>query len=185
MTAAQPPEGRPPESQRPDARAPEAEVPEHVAVFRRLREVFGDPSMRSGDARRRRRATREEGSVPYGPGREPRGILDVVDDLTASRGWESPLAEADLLVSWPDIVGAESAQHTEPIAIEAGVLTVRCDSTAWRTQMNLMRSRVVANIEERHGAAGIVDVRFTGPDTPSWKRGPRAIPGRGPRDTYG
>ena len=34
-------------------------------------------------------------------------------------------------------------------------------------------------------AAGIETVRFIGPDTPSWKRGPRAIPGRGPRDTYG
>jgi len=167
---------------RPAAGEPEAE---HVAVFRRLREVFGDPSQRSGDARRRRRIAKEEGSVPYGPGREPRGILDVVDDLTASRGWESPLAEADLVASWPGIVGAESAQHTEPVSIEAGILTVRCDSTAWRTQMNLMRSRVVANIEERHAAAGIVDVRFTGPDAPSWKRGPRAIPGRGPRDTYG
>ncbi len=160
-------------------------VPEHIAVFRRIREVFGDPSLRGRDARRRRKIAREEGSVPYGPGREPRGLLDVVDDLTSSRGWESPLAEADLLASWPDIVGGENALHTEPVSIEAGVLTVRCDSTAWRTQMNLMRSRVLANIEQRHAAAGIVEVRFTGPDTPSWKRGPRAIPGRGPRDTYG
>ena len=168
-----------------DDPSPTAPEPEHVAVFRRLREAFGDPSQRSGDARRRRRAATEEGSVPYGAGREPRGLLDVVDDLTASRGWDSPLAEADLLASWPDIVGADSAQHTEPVSIEAGILTVRCDSTAWRTQMNLMRSRVLANIEERHGAAGIREVRFTGPDAPSWKRGPRAIPGRGPRDTYG
>jgi predicted nucleic acid-binding Zn ribbon protein len=152
--------------------------PEHIAVFRHLREVFGEPGMRSGDARRRRRAAREEGTVPYGPGREPRGLLDVVDDLTSSRGWESPLAEADLLTSWPDIIGVGNA-------IEGGVLTVRCDSTAWRTQMNLMRSRVLANIDERHGAAGIEEVRFIGPDTPSWKRGPRAVPGRGPRDTYG
>lgn len=160
-------------------------LPEHVVVFRHLRDVFGDPSQRSGDHRRRRRAAREEGTAPYGPGREPRGVLDVVDDLTASRGWESPLAQAELLASWPDVVGPDNALHTAPIAIEDGVLTVRCDSTAWRTQMSLMRSRVLAGIEERHGAAGIKEVRFTGPDAPSWKRGPRAIPGRGPRDTYG
>jgi predicted nucleic acid-binding Zn ribbon protein len=160
--------------------------PEHVAVFRHLRQVFGDPSMRSGDARRRRRAARDaEASIPYGPGREPRGLFDVVDDLTSSRGWESPLAEADLLASWPAIVGSDTALHTRPVSIEDGVLTVRCDSTSWMTQMRLMRSRVVAAIEERHAAAGIGDVRFIGPDAPSWKRGPRAIPGRGPRDTYG
>ncbi|MDP4886606.1 MAG: DUF721 domain-containing protein, partial [Aquiluna sp.] len=27
--------------------------------------------------------------------------------------------------------------------------------------------------------------RFIGPSAPSWKKGPRSVPGRGPRDTYG
>jgi predicted nucleic acid-binding Zn ribbon protein len=160
-------------------------VPEHIAVFRRLRDALGDPSMRGGDARRRRRVAREEGSQPYGPGREPRGILDVVDGLAATMGWESPLARAELLASWPEIVGAETAAHADPVAIEGGVLTVRCDSTAWAQQLRLMRSTVAARISERHAAAEIERVDFIGPDTPSWKRGPRAIPGRGPRDTYG
>jgi len=163
----------------------EEPVPEHVAVFRRLRAVFGDPAMRSGDARRRRRVAREEGSQPYGAGREPRGIVDVVDGFTASMGWESPLARAELLASWPDIVGAETAAHADPVSIEDGVLTVRCDSTAWAQQLRLMRGTVVARVADRHAAAEIVRVEFIGPDTPSWKRGPRAIPGRGPRDTYG
>jgi predicted nucleic acid-binding Zn ribbon protein len=164
---------------------PTEPIPEHVAVFRHLREVLGDPSRRSGDARRRRRAAREEGSVPYGPGREPRGLLDVVDGFAASMGWESPLARAELRASWPEIVGAETAAHAEPIGIEEGVLTVRCDSTAWMQQLSLMRTTVAARIAERHAAAEIDQVRFIGPNTPSWKRGPRAIPGRGPRDTYG
>ncbi|MGO1853842.1 MAG: DUF721 domain-containing protein, partial [Microbacteriaceae bacterium] len=33
--------------------------------------------------------------------------------------------------------------------------------------------------------AGVDNLRFIGPDVPSWKWGPRAVPGRGPRDTYG
>ncbi|GAA2075997.1 hypothetical protein GCM10009840_07750 [Pseudolysinimonas kribbensis] len=167
-------------------RAEEGEpVPEHVAVFRHFRDVFGEPGMRGADARRRRRAAREEGTVPYGPGREPRGILDVVDDLTSSRGWESPLAEAVLLASWGDIIGADNAAHTTPIAIEQGLLTVRCESNSWATQLRSMRMQVVAKIEERHRAAGISDVRFIGPDAPSWNHGLRKVPGRGPRDTYG
>lgn len=160
-------------------------IPEHIAVFRHLRDVFGEPGMRSADARRRRRAARTEGTVPYGPGREPRGILDVVDDLTASRGWESPLAEAVLLASWGEIIGADNAAHTTPIALEGGVLTVRCESNSWATQLRSMRMQVVAKIEERHHAAGISDVRFIGPDAPSWNHGLRKVPGRGPRDTYG
>ena len=163
----------------------EDEVPEHVAVFRRIRANLGDPSLRSGDARRRRRTARDETSVPYGAGREPRGIADVIETFTSSMGWESPLARAELLASWSEIVGPETAAHADPIGIEEGVLTVRCDSTAWAQQLRTMRGAVTTRIAERHAAAGVESVRFIGPDTPSWKRGPRTIPGRGPRDTYG
>ena len=37
----------------------------------------------------------------------------------------------------------------------------------------------------RFPEAGVDAIRFIGPDVPSWKWGPRTIPGRGPRDTYG
>ncbi len=163
----------------------DAQTPEHVNVFRRIRRNFGDPSLRSGDARRRRRASGDETSVPYGVGREPAGLGDVLGNLSSTMGWDSPMARAELLASWPEIVGAETAAHAVPLSIEEGILTVRCDSTAWAQQLRTMRSAVAVRIAENHAAAGIESVRFIGPDTPSWKRGPRAIPGRGPRDTYG
>jgi predicted nucleic acid-binding Zn ribbon protein len=159
--------------------------PEHVNVFRRIRRNFGEPSLRSGDARRRRRAAADDTSVPYGVGRDPAGLGDVLGTLASTMGWDSPLARAELLADWPGIVGVDTAAHAEPIGIEDGILTVRCDSTAWAQQLRSMRSVVAARIGEKHSAAGIESVRFIGPDTPSWKRGPRAIPGRGPRDTYG
>lgn len=159
--------------------------PEHISVYHRVRRVFGDPESRSFDARRRVRAKGDETTVPYGPGREPRGIDDVLVNLTRSMGWESPLAKSELLVAWPELIGPEVAAHTEPTSVEDGLLTVRCDSTAWAQQLRSMRNAVLERIAERHPAAGIESVRFIGPDTPSWKRGPRAIPGRGPRDTYG
>lgn len=160
-------------------------VPEHIAVYQRIRAVFGDPALRSGDARRRQRAARDETSVPYGAGREPRGIGDVVQNLTAEMDWDSPLARAQLLSSWPQIVGDETAAHAKPIGIEEGLLTVRCDSTSWAVELKRMSARITTRILELHPAAGVESVRFLGPDAPSWKRGPRAIPGRGPRDTYG
>ncbi|MEO8095503.1 MAG: DciA family protein [Pseudolysinimonas sp.] len=160
-------------------------VPEHVAVYQRIRSVFGDPTVRSADARRRKRAARDETSVPYGVGRDPRGIGDVLQNLTAEMGWESPIARADLIASWPQIVGPDTAAHSEPIAIEDGLLTVRCDSTSWAVELKRMGATITTRIGELHAAAGVESVRFLGPDAPSWKRGPRAIPGRGPRDTYG
>lgn len=159
--------------------------PEHIAVYRRVRRVFGDPDARSPDARRRIRASREETTVPYGTGRDPRGLDAVLESLTTAMGWQSPLAKSELLVAWPQLVGEEVAAHADPVSVEDGLLTVRCDSTAWAQQLRAMRTSVLARIAERHPAAGIESIRFLGPDAPSWKRGPRAIPGRGPRDTYG
>jgi predicted nucleic acid-binding Zn ribbon protein len=157
---------------------------EHVAVYLRFRRIFGDPGTRSTAARKR--ATRKEGtSIPFAPGRDPHGLGDVIDGLATRMGWTSPLARSELLGSWSEIVGAETAEHAIPAGIEEGVLTVRCDSTAWATQLRLMRGQIITTIAQRYPSAGIDSVRFEGPNAPSWKRGPRSIPGRGPRDTYG
>jgi predicted nucleic acid-binding Zn ribbon protein len=161
-------------------------VPEHVAVYLRMRALFGDPGRRSPDARKRANNRKKEGaSVPFGAGRDPRGIDDILEGLTHRLGWNSSLAKADLLASWVDLAGAETALHSEPVGIEDGILTVRCDSTAWATQLRLMRGQITTSIATRFPDAGIESVKFDGPNAPSWKRGTRSIPGRGPRDTYG
>ncbi len=162
----------------------EGEDSESRSVYLRFRRVFGDGASRSSDARKR--AKREPGSgTPFGSGRDPEGLGSIVDALTNRLGWNSPLAQSELLASWSEIVGAETAEHSTPIAIDGGVLAVRCDSTAWATQLRLMRVQVMTSIATRYPDAGIESVRFEGPGAPSWKRGPRSIPGRGPRDTYG
>jgi predicted nucleic acid-binding Zn ribbon protein len=164
--------------------APES-APEHVAVYLRMRALFGDPGKRSPDARKRAKKSKEGASVPYGIGRDPRGIDDILEGLTTKLGWNSSLAKAELLSSWVELAGAETAGHSEPVGIEDGVLTVRCDSTAWATQLRLMRGQITTSIAQRFPDAGIESVKFDGPNAPSWKRGARSIPGRGPRDTYG
>ncbi|WP_166876713.1 MULTISPECIES: DciA family protein [unclassified Salinibacterium] len=162
----------------------EPEDTEARIVYQRFRRVFGDPSLRTTDARRRLKKAKEP-SVPFGSGRDPAGVGDVLDALTAKLGWNSPLAQSDLILAWPDLVGEETAAHSTPTGITEGLLTVQCSSTAWATQLRLMRSAITTEIAERYPDAGITSVRFDGPNAPSWKRGPRAIPGRGPRDTYG
>jgi len=159
---------------------------EHVAVYLRFRQVFGEAGSRSNDARKRVKNKKEGGtSVPFGVGRDPYGIDDVLEGLTTRLGWNSPMARADLLASWTELAGEETAEHSTPVGIEDGVLTVACDSTAWATQLRLMRGYITTQIAVRYPDAGIQSIKFMGPNAPSWKRGPRSIPGRGPRDTYG
>lgn len=166
------------------AGAPNDDDSESRAVYQRFRRVFGDGKSRSADARKR--AKREPGSTtPFGSGRDPQGLGSIVDALTTRLGWNSSLAQSELLDSWAEVAGVETAEHSTPVGIEEGVLTVRCDSTAWATQLRLMRVQIATQIAARYPDAGIQRVRFEGPGVPSWKRGPRSIPGRGPRDTYG
>jgi predicted nucleic acid-binding Zn ribbon protein len=163
----------------------EEATPEHIGVYLRMRQIFGEPGKRSADFRKRAKNRKEATSVPFGLGRDPRGIDDILEGLTTRLGWSSPLARADLLASWSELAGLETAEHSTPIGIEEGVLTVHCDSTAWATQLRLMRGQITTRIAQRFPEAGIESVKFDGPNAPSWKRGPRSIPGRGPRDTYG
>lgn len=153
------------------------------AVYLHFRSVFGQASGRSADSRKRQKV--DGASVPFGSGRDPQGLNEVIDGLTTKLGWDSPLARSELLASWDEIVGTETAEHSAPLGVENGVLTVQCESTAWATQLRLMRAQITTQVALRFPAAGIDSVRFQGPNAPSWKRGTRSIPGRGPRDTYG
>lgn len=156
---------------------------EASAVYLRMKELFtGTPSR----SRRAKRAAEDpSASKPFGSGRDPRGLGDVVDALAQQLGWTAPLAKSDLLEGWEQLAGEETAKHAVPDQITDGVLVVRCESTAWATQLRMMRSELLVRIGERFPDADIQSIRFQGPDAPSWKRGPRSIPGRGPRDTYG
>lgn len=157
---------------------------ESMRTYAHFREVFGAEGRPRGTYSRRR--IREvSGSEPFSPGRDPKPLGDTLTSLSSQLGWSGPLSQHELIASWGDIVGADTARHSEPIGIEGGLLRVRCESTAWATQLRLMRNDLVSRINEMYPAAGVETIRFQGPDAPTWKRGPRSIPGRGPRDTYG
>jgi predicted nucleic acid-binding Zn ribbon protein len=159
---------------------------EAAEFYRHLKQLFGaDPAWGQRKSNRSARPAERGGSQPFEPGREPRGLGGVIDSLTEELGWTSPLAKSEVIAAWSDVVGAETAKHSEPIGIEGGVLTVRCDSTSWATQLRLMRGELLAHLERSYPDAGVESIRFQGPDVPTWKRGPRSVPGRGPRDTYG
>ena len=153
--------------------------------YRHLRELFGADPGRGPRRSARTARTERSGSQPFEPGREPHGLGGVIDSLTDELGWNSPLAKSELIAAWTEVVGEETAKHSDPVEVEGHVLTVRCDSTSWATQLRLMRGELLQHIEKRYPEAGVESIRFLGPDVPTWKRGPRSVPGRGPRDTYG
>lgn len=117
---------------------------------------------------------------------DPQLISDVLKNLIQDREWQSGIAEGNLFANWENIVGSEISEHTEPIAILEGVLTIRASSTAWATQLNLIENDLLATLQKSAPGALVEKLTIIGPQGPNWKRGIRTIRGaRGPRDTYG
>jgi predicted nucleic acid-binding Zn ribbon protein len=122
---------------------------------------------------------------PRGAGRDPELLGSAVDRLIRDRGWAAEASAASLTTRWVEIVGPELADHVKPESFEEGVLVLRAESTSWATQVRLLMGTVRTAIDQAIGAGVVTKVTVKGPTAPSWKSGPRSVPGRGPRDTYG
>jgi predicted nucleic acid-binding Zn ribbon protein len=152
-------------------------------------------SRRRRDPGRARRTRQENlaGRRPGGysgpgpdPERDPQLLGNVLSGYVADRGWERPLAEGRVFADWAALVGADVAAHSAPVALNAGELRVRAESTAWATQLRLLSSTLLARLVAELGPDVVTKLVITGPTGPSWKHGGRSVRGaRGPRDTYG
>ncbi|QUY63114.1 DUF721 domain-containing protein [Gulosibacter molinativorax] len=164
------------------------EQSEASEVWNRFKEVFGGKTTsfhrRKQRGDKKQEATKEE-QFAFGPHRDPIGTADLLDSLFRQYNWQGPLAQAKVINDWAQLAGEQTAQHTQPLYVNERKLVVQCDSTAWATQLRSIRSTILATIRERVPDAEIDEIQFLNPGAPSWKRGPRSIPGRGPRDTYG
>ncbi len=129
---------------------------------------------------RRKRAP--SGKRP-GDGLEPLG--ELLKDVIDGQGWSREVSLHHLLGGWPALVGELNAAHSTPEAFSDGVLTVRAESTAWATSLRQIAPQLVARLNDQLGQGSVTRVQVVGPTAPSWKKGRRSVPGRGPRDTYG
>ena len=117
---------------------------------------------------------------------DPQSLESVLSEVISGRNWGKGMAEGNLFSDWQQIVGAEISEHTTPISLVDGRLTIQSSSSAWATQMRLMQDDLLKTISNSAPGALVEQLNVIGPHAPSWKRGLRSIRGaKGPRDTYG
>lgn len=157
------------------------------SALARARATAAKKGLRPGMKPRPKRRRHPLGHPTTGSrGRDPMTIGDQVDRIMGDRGWQVDVAAGSVMGRWPEIVGPQVAEHCEPVSFEAGVLSVRADSTAWATQIRLLSSSLLGRIGDAVGPDVVHELRVHGPSAPSWSRGlRRTSDGRGPRDTYG
>ena len=161
---------------RPGGPAPRAAEPDPTGL-----DVAKQVAARAAGARPtekpRQRARRRPGDLE--------SVGDVLAEVIESSGWTTRIGLANLLGRWPELVGPVNAAHSQPEAYEDRVLTVRAESTTWATSLRQLAPNLVAALNEKLGDGAVERVVVIGPQAPSWKKGRRSVPGRGPRDTYG
>ena len=134
---------------------------------------------------RRVAGQRRSWSGPGPDARDPQPLGRLARDLAKKRGWSAQVAEGTVLGNWSSVVGAQIADHATPTALSDGVLSVAAESTAWATQLRMIQAQLLAKIAAAVGNGVVTSLKIAGPTAPSWRKGPRHISGRGPRDTYG
>ena len=143
---------------------------------------------RQSSKSRNQRATprrRRGWSGPRPDDRDPQPLGALASRLVADRGWAGRVSAGVVFARWAQLVGADIAEHAQPVSLQDGELLVRASSTAWATQLRLLQRQLVARITTGVGPGVVTRIRVQGPAAPNWVHGPRHVRGRGPRDTYG
>lgn len=136
---------------------------------------------KAGAGQRRRRSWSGAGADD----RDPQPLGRLASRIVSDRGWGNRLAGGQVFGKWNTLVGGDIAEHTKPVALSDGELTVQAESTAWATQLRLLQRQILKRIADGVGDGVVRKIKVQGPAAPSWRHGPRHVSGRGPRDTYG
>ncbi|NKX55452.1 DUF721 domain-containing protein [Arthrobacter mobilis] len=192
MADKQPDQSAVPGQDRPAESAETQDIDAAQAMLNRMREAAaarGEVRLRPGSRRRTpaegRGAGRTQGASGQESARDPQGLGSVFNRLVRDRGWNSPVAVGSVISRWDELVGPDIAAHCRPESFQDTTVQVRCDSTAWATQLRLLSSALLARFDEALGPGVVTKIQVLAPAAPNWRKGPRTAGGRGPRDTYG
>lgn len=111
----------------------------------------------------RKKRSRSGSRREPGRGGDPTAFGPAIRELLAARGWQERVAVGGVFGRWPQIVGPELAEHTEPQTFEDGILVVAADSNTWATQLRLLSATLVKRLNEELGHGTVQRVKVVGP----------------------
>jgi predicted nucleic acid-binding Zn ribbon protein len=130
-----------------------------------LAQAKADAKQRGAQPGQGRKKRRKQGRESGGRGGDPTAFGPAIRELMAARGWQERAAVGGVFGRWPQIVGPELAEHTEPQSFEDGILVIAADSTSWATQVRLLASNLVKRLNEDLGHGTVQRVKVIGPSS--------------------
>lgn len=80
------------------------------------------------------------------------GIGGVLQNLLQQRGMTARLREYRAWQVWNEVVGPQIAAHAQPCGIRDGVLEVKVDQPVWMQQLQLLKPKLLARLNEHLGS---------------------------------
>lgn len=88
-------------------------------------------------------------------------IDSLFAELFKKRQWDKRLALHAVFRNWPEVVGPEIAERTEPQVIRGTVLWIAVSDSVWMQQLHLQKQALLERINANvRGSEKISDIRF-------------------------
>ena len=87
-------------------------------------------------------------------------IAGALKKFIKKQGIEQEINQQKATDVWGQVVGKKIKEHTEPIDVRFGVLTVKTSSPVWRQELQFQKKSIVNSINKKLKKTTIKDIRF-------------------------
>lgn len=100
--------------------------------------------------------------------RPPVPLAEGLDRALGGLGLPGAVAVRAVFGRWEEMVGAQVADHSQPVSLRGGRLVVVVDEPGWATQLRYLQADLVRRIAEvvGEGVVARIDVRVRPADRP-------------------
>ncbi len=91
----------------------------------------------------------------------PRPIGEAITSFLERSGISRRVEQASVIPEWPELVGPQIAQVTEPLSIARdGTLFVAVKTSAWMNELSLLEPQLLASINAKADRARVARIRW-------------------------
>lgn len=91
----------------------------------------------------------------------PRPIGEAITNFLERSGISRRVEQASVIPEWPELVGQQIAQVTEPLSIARdGTLFVAVKTSAWMNELSLLEPQLLSSINAKADRARVARIRW-------------------------
>ncbi len=80
---------------------------------------------------------------------EGKRLGEILESCFGRAGWGERIIEGKAIDYWPEAVGSEIAEKTQPFRIRAGVLQVRVPNSVWLQELHFFKTLILQKLNHR------------------------------------